>query len=101
MDVCNDGHLIASLGADETVKFWNVKYFENITVPTGPAATKGSNNKEKSGNSGMKGSKKQGQKGSGERQDLNKHNLPSSSHQNTSDFFKGLADWFQKVFFSN
>lgn len=82
MDVCNDGHLIASLGADETIKFWNVSYFENTTVPTGNNSKK--ENKEKTG--------KGAHRGTVERQDLSRHNLPSSSHQNASDFFSGLAD---------
>jgi hypothetical protein len=69
MDVCNDGHLIATLGADEEViKFWNVSYFEHMTVT----------DKDK-----VKHKAKPPK-------DESKSNLPSSSKQNASDFYKGL-----------
>lgn len=86
MDVCNDGHLIASIGADETVKFWNVSYFENMTV-SGAGGGGG-----KKGDDGKKEANKTSFKTEGKSKDLTKHNLPSSSHQNAADFFKGLAD---------
>lgn len=72
MDVCNDGHLIASIGADEEViKFWNVSYFEHMTVPTEVKMKKGK--AKPSHNEGAR------------------DNLPSSStNQNTKDFYSGL-----------
>jgi len=72
MDVCNDGHLISSIGAEKCVKFWNVSYFEGMTVST--------EDKMKL----VKGKAKPMQN------ELDKANLPSSSHQNASDFYKGL-----------
>ncbi|CAL8140701.1 unnamed protein product [Orchesella dallaii] len=84
MDVCNDGHLIASIGADETVKFWNVAYFESMTVGGGGGS-------KENGGGGEKEKPQKKEKGD-KNQDLKKHNLPSSSHQNASDFFKGLAE---------
>lgn len=97
MDVCNDGHLIASTGADETVKFWNVAYFETMTAQVAASTSKAAEkNKEEAGGGGAVGgtgkSKKGHTKASGQKQDLSRNNLPSSSHQNASDFFKGLAD---------
>lgn len=62
VDICNDGRLIASASHDE-VKFWNVKYFEDMDVSQ---PTKGNKNK------------------------LLKHNLPSSETGNASDFFADL-----------
>lgn len=72
MDVCNDGHLIASIGAEECVKFWNVSYFDGMQVSTEDKPKK------------VKGKAKP------KRDDLNRRNLPSSSHQNASDFYEGL-----------
>ncbi|XP_066999095.1 WD repeat-containing protein 55 homolog isoform X2 [Anabrus simplex] len=64
MDISNDGYLISSFSHDNTIKFWNIKYFEDVEV----------NEKEKS--------KK--------RKDMS-HNLPSSKYKNPSDFFSGLV----------
>lgn len=66
MDITYDGEFVASTGLDHVVKFWNVKYFEDIHV-----------RKEKSNK--LK-----------KRKDLD-HNLPSSKRKNTSDFFSDLA----------
>ncbi|XP_021963280.1 WD repeat-containing protein 55 homolog isoform X2 [Folsomia candida] len=71
MDVCNDGHLIASIGSDEEViKFWNVSYFESMTV--------GKKEKVK-------------HKSKPTLEDESKSNLPSSSKQNAADFYGGLV----------
>ena len=69
MDVCNDGHLIASSSLDETIKFWNVTYFEDFVPPTlkETKTPKGNSKKE------------------------TKHKLPSSSQKNSSQFFEGLV----------
>lgn len=75
MDVCNDGHLIASLGSDEEViKFWNVSYFEGMTIGEGEKSKQFKNKSKPVAGEGDK-----------------RGNLPSSSKQNASDFFKGLA----------
>jgi len=76
MDVCNDGHLIATIGADEAVKFWNVSYFETFVVPTDTASR---------GKSKIKVNRRKGEDGT-------RNNLPSSNQQNSSEFFKGLTE---------
>lgn len=62
LDISNDGQFIASCSHDQKIKFWNVKYFEDIKVD------------------GKKKAKKA---------ELH-HNLPSSKCTNVSDFFSGL-----------
>ncbi|CAG7734154.1 unnamed protein product [Allacma fusca] len=69
MDVCNDGHLIASISHDAILNFWNVSYFEDFIMP---AEVKTSSKSTKS-------------------KDM-KHNLPSSRQGNKSDFFQGLKE---------
>ena len=63
LDISHDGEFIASCSSDQVIKFWNIRYFEEITVD------------------GAKKAKKR---------EMN-HNLPSSKHTNASDFFSGLA----------
>lgn len=62
LDISNDGQFIASCSHDQKIKFWNVKYFEDIQVD------------------GKKKAKKA---------ELH-HNLASSKCVNVSDFFSGL-----------
>ncbi|XP_063239786.1 WD repeat-containing protein 55 homolog [Bacillus rossius redtenbacheri] len=64
LDISGDGTYVASSSHDQLIKFWNIKYFEDIEV----------NPKEKS--------KKQVEM---------RHNLPSSKAKNAQDFFSGLA----------
>ncbi|KAJ8865910.1 hypothetical protein PR048_033433 [Dryococelus australis] len=63
LDISGDGTYIASSSHDQLIKFWNIKYFEDIEV----------NVKEKS--------KKKVEM---------RHNLPSSKAKNSADFFSGL-----------
>lgn len=65
LDICNDGTIIASYSYDNTVKFWNISYFETLNV-----------------SEPVKGGK----------QKQVKHNLPSSKFDNASDFFADL--WY-------
>ncbi|XP_069687073.1 WD repeat-containing protein 55 homolog isoform X2 [Periplaneta americana] len=62
LDISGSGELIASCSHDQTIKFWNIKYFEDIQVD------------------GKKKAKKK---------EVN-HNLPSSKCSNASDFFSEL-----------
>lgn len=32
MDITHDGQYVASVGLDETVKFWEIRYFEDMHV---------------------------------------------------------------------
>ncbi|XP_014215877.1 WD repeat-containing protein 55 homolog isoform X2 [Copidosoma floridanum] len=64
LDICNDGSLIASYAYDNSIKFWNISYFETLNV-----------NKPI-----VKGGK----------QKTSKYNLPSSQLENASDFFADL-----------
>lgn len=66
MDISHDGEFIASSGLDHVVKFWNIKYFEDVHV------RKQKSNKVK------------------KKKDL-ENNLPSSKMKNMSDFFSDLA----------
>jgi WD40 repeat protein len=63
MDVSGDGELLASCGFDQTVKFWNIKYFDGIVV----------SDREKNDKKSLK------------------HNLPSSNVPNAGDFFKDMV----------
>jgi len=62
LDISCDGQFIASCSHDQKIKFWNIKYFEDIQVD------------------GKKKAKKA---------EINR-NLPSSKCPNVSDFFSGL-----------
>ena len=66
IDISHDGEFVASSGLDHTVKFWNIKYFEDVHV------RKEKLNKVK------------------KRKDID-HNLPSSKIRNASDFFSDLV----------
>ncbi|XP_059484464.1 WD repeat-containing protein 55 homolog [Neocloeon triangulifer] len=63
MDVSCDGELLASSGFDNTIKFWNIKYFEGLKI----------SEREKN-----------------DKKVLN-HNLPSSNVHNAGDFFKDMV----------
>lgn len=62
LDISCDGQFIASSSHDQKIKFWNVKYFEDIQIDDKKKAKKAERN----------------------------HNLPSSKCSNVSDFFSGL-----------
>ncbi|XP_047003608.1 WD repeat-containing protein 55 homolog [Schistocerca americana] len=62
-DISGNGELLASSSLDHTIKFWNIKYFEDVQVDEKKKARK---------------------------KEMN-HNLPSSKFRNSSDFFAGLA----------
>jgi len=62
MDVSGDGELLASCGFDQTVKFWNIKYFDGLVI-----SEREKNHKR-----------------------MLKHNLPSSNVANGGDFFKDM-----------
>ncbi|GLH05045.1 WD repeat-containing protein 55 homolog [Gryllus bimaculatus] len=63
VDISHDGDLIASYGHDQLIKFWRIRYFEDIEID------------------GKKKSVKKTQS----------HNLPSSKYKNASDFFADMA----------
>lgn len=63
LDISHDGQFIASCSHDQNIKFWTVKYFEDIQVD------------------GKRKAKKA---------ELH-NNLPSSKCTNVSDFFSGLT----------
>ncbi|KAF4529860.1 hypothetical protein B566_EDAN017681 [Ephemera danica] len=65
MDMSYDGELLASCSHDNTIKFWNIKYMEELHV----------SDRDKADN----------------KKTLN-HNLPSSKASNTADFFADMAD---------
>lgn len=65
LDICNDGTMIASTSHNNDIKFWNIQYFEDLSI-----ASKSNKHIKK--------------------RDL-KNNLPSSKQRNVSDFFDGLS----------
>ncbi|KAG8230101.1 hypothetical protein J437_LFUL007645 [Ladona fulva] len=65
IDISSDGELLASCSHDQLIKFWNIKYFEEMKINY-----KGKVNKAK----------------------VSKFNLPSSNQKNVSDFFADLAN---------
>lgn len=65
LDISYDGQYIASCSHDDTVKFWNISYFESIDTLIDV------NHKQN------------------KRKDMS-NNLPSSDVKNPSDFFSGL-----------
>lgn len=66
VDICNTGEFVASSSFNNDIKFWNIKYFEDFDKAK---QKHNKNNKKKE----------------------MKHNLPSSSVKNTSDFFSDLC----------
>ncbi|XP_046395038.1 WD repeat-containing protein 55 homolog [Ischnura elegans] len=64
LDISYDGQFIASCSHDQLIKFWNIKYFEDLKINY-----KGKVNKAK----------------------VSKFNLPSSNQKNVSDFFSDMA----------
>ncbi|KAG8038565.1 hypothetical protein G9C98_006261 [Cotesia typhae] len=68
LDISRDGSLIAS-SSDDSVKFWNVKYFETFDI-----------------------TKVQTQRNKGKKVKQAKFNLPSSKFENPSDFFDGFKN---------
>jgi len=69
IDVCNDGHLIASSDLLGRIDFWNMSYLSGFKIPAEQVKKSG---KVKS--------------------EMKKHNLPSSNESNPSSFFDGLKD---------
>lgn len=63
LDISHDGEFIASSSHDHKIKFWNIKFFEDIQV-----------------NDRLKANKRK----------AISHNLPSSKIRNTGDFFSEL-----------
>ncbi len=64
LDISKDGTLIASGSINNKICFWNVEYFEDISLT----------DKDKTDNDKAR-----------------EHNLPSSLGVNASDFFSGMA----------
>jgi WD40 repeat protein len=64
LDVSGDGELLASCSHDQLIKFWNIKYLEDLHVSARDKADKKTLT----------------------------HNLPSSKATNTADFFADMAD---------
>ncbi|KAL0273061.1 UNVERIFIED_CONTAM: hypothetical protein PYX00_005826 [Menopon gallinae] len=63
LDISHDGDFVASCSLDQCVKFWNIRYFEDVHM----------------------------NKGKYQKKKTIAHNLPSSNVRNPADFFAGLA----------
>lgn len=64
MDISGNGELLASISHDSKIKFWNIKYLEDVKV----------NEREKT-----------------DKKKILSHNLPSSNEANPADFFAEMA----------
>ena len=79
LDVSYDGELIASSSHDNCVKFWNIKYFEEMDY-----------DKTKKPFLDQKGVKMRRKDNKMQRAKESEHQLPSSNRGNRKDFFKEL-----------
>ena len=80
MDVSSSGEIIASTSHDNKVKFWNVKYLEEMDY----------NKRKKPGTLSKHVARKKNLRKQLMRE--NEHQLPSSSRSNKRDFFSGLKE---------
>ena len=81
LDVSYDGSLIASISHDNCVKFWSIKYLEEMDY-----------NKTKKPFLQQKGGKMRRKENKMQRAQESEHQLPSSNKSNQKDFFKDLDE---------
>jgi len=81
LDVSHDGSLIASISHDECVKFWSIKYLEEMDY-----------NKTKKPFLQQKGQKMRRKDNKMNRAQESEYQLPSSKKGNAKDFFKDLDE---------